>query len=138
VSETRSVESWETRISRRITTNGEVIVTPRVARWLETHAGITPDWRSRLQDTDPEAYEVLLALHLVAEGRSARGPNPIAGQGQRALLVTWLSTADAARELNVARRTVRRWCRTGRIPATKSGRDWQIRRSDLHIHDLTA
>ena len=131
-----ATESWEVRISRRITANGEVIVQPRIACWLETQAGITPEWRSRLQDTDPEAYEVLLALHLVAERLSARGPNPLAGQRPHAQLEAWLSTADAARELNVAGRTVRRWCRTGRLPATKSGRDWLIRRRDLHIQDL--
>ena len=132
-----ATESWEARIGRRITANGEAILQPRIARYLETQAGITPEWRSRLQDTDPEAYEGLMALHLVAKGRSsASGLNPLAGQHDREQSMIWMSTAAAALELNVAERTVRRWCRTGRLPATKSGRDWLIRRSDLHVQDL--
>ena len=51
------------RIQRRITADGSVIVPPRIAAWLERHAGVTGDRRIRLRGNDPDAYEVLAALH---------------------------------------------------------------------------
>ena len=52
------------QVSRHLTPNGSVIVPPRIARWLETKAKVTADWRISLRGTDFEAYEVMLALHL--------------------------------------------------------------------------
>lgn len=38
---------------------------------------------------------------------------------------------DAAAYLGVSPATARRWCESGRLPATKEGRHWKIRRADL-------
>ncbi len=45
-----------------------------------------------------------------------------------------LSTADAARLANRAEKTVRVWCESGELPATKRGRAWAIRRQDLDAY----
>jgi excisionase family DNA binding protein len=42
-----------------------------------------------------------------------------------------LSTIDAAARLGVSESTIRRMCRTGRLPARRVGRDWQIEREGL-------
>ena len=133
-------ESRESRISTHVTANGSVIVPPRIARWLETKAKVTADWRDRLRDTDLEAHEVMVALHWAAlrHSRSGIGTKPIVGQRQRASSEVWLSTSEVARELKVTDRCVRKWIGTGRLPATMSGCRWLINRNDLDVHKLTA
>jgi excisionase family DNA binding protein len=42
-----------------------------------------------------------------------------------------LTPEAAAAELGVTSRTVRNWCRSGRLPAIKAGRQWRIPRSWL-------
>lgn len=44
---------------------------------------------------------------------------------------TYLSVADVAILLRVSTKTVRRWIKAGKLPATKLGRDWRIARTDL-------
>jgi excisionase family DNA binding protein len=42
-----------------------------------------------------------------------------------------ITTTQAAARLGVDAATARRWCETGRLPATKAGRDWLIAERDL-------
>jgi excisionase family DNA binding protein len=43
----------------------------------------------------------------------------------------WLTTAELALELDVNTDTVRRWCRQGRVPATRIGGRYRIDRHAL-------
>ena len=43
----------------------------------------------------------------------------------------YLSVRDVATLLRVCPKTVRRWIKSGTLPATRLGRDWRIARSDL-------
>ena len=120
------------RISNHLTQDGCAVVPPRIAHWLETKAGVTDDWRDRLRDTDPEARQVMAALHwAAAQHRSAFGTNSVVGQRQRASSEVWLSTTEAAREMRVTDRCIRKWIHTKRLPATMSGRRWLVNRNDL-------
>ena len=124
------------RIAARITAHG-VLISFRMARFLDKESGMTPDRRILLRDSDPEAYENFTALHLGAI-RSDRGTNPAAGQPNQSSLDAWMSTIDAAAHFGVTDRCIRKWCRTGQLPATWSGNRWWIDRNALAIHDLTA
>jgi excisionase family DNA binding protein len=125
-------DSCPPRMSSHVTANGSVIVPPRIAHWLETKAGVTADWRDRLSETDQEAHEVMLALHMAAlHHRSGIGTNSVVGQGERAESKMWLSTTEAAREMKVTDRCIRKWISIGRLPATLSGARWLINRNDL-------
>lgn len=90
--------STEPRISKYVTANGSAIVPPRIAHWLETKAKVTPDIRGRLRDTDWEAHEALMALHVAAlrYSRSDIGTKPLVGHSDRAESEVWLSTSEAA------------------------------------------
>ena len=125
--------------ARPTTEDGSVIVPPRIAHWLETRAGVTDDWRDRLRDTDLEAHQVMAALHWAAPlHRSGSGTKTVVRQGEWTQLNMWLSTNQAAHEMNVTDRCIRKGIHTGRLPATMSGARWLINRSDLHIPRLTA
>ncbi len=105
---------------------------PRIAHWLETKAGVTGDWRDRLRDTDLEAHQVMAALHWAAsQHRSGIGTNSLVAQRKRAESEAWLSTTEAAREMNVTDRCIRKWIHTKRLPATMAGARWLISRNDL-------
>jgi excisionase family DNA binding protein len=43
----------------------------------------------------------------------------------------FVAVVDAAKTLGVTTRQVRNLCENGTLPATKVGRDWIIKRSDL-------
>lgn len=117
--------SLEVRISRRLTSDGSVIIPPRIARWLELNAGMTADRRIRLRDNDPEAYVVLAALHLSALS-SEFGTEDAAQQPNQPQLVQWVSSRQAADTLNVTDRCIRKWCNTGRLHAQQIGSRWLI------------
>lgn len=122
----------EVRIAQRITSDGSVIIPPRMARWLEKQAGITADRRIRLRDNDPEAYVVLAALHLAALS-SGNGTNHAAAQGVSASSNVWMSTGEAATALGVTDRCVRKRCKAGQLPAVRSGSRWLINRATLAL-----
>jgi len=42
-----------------------------------------------------------------------------------------LTLGEVARYLRMSRATVQRWCRDRRLPATKIGKEYRIRREDL-------
>lgn len=97
-SEVRTVTAQHdqaTRIQRRITEDGSVIVPPRIAAWLEQHAGVTADLRVRLRGVDSEAYEVLAALHLAAlhPSSSVRGTKVAPSQPDTTKSNMWLTTS---------------------------------------------
>lgn len=126
----RRVNDWAWRIRRHMTPAGAVIVPPRIASWLEERAGLTSDRRARLRDTDPAAYEVLMALHAVAlDHRSGTGTNLAPAQPVRQESETWLTTIEAASLFGVTDRAIRKWCAKGRLPATRHGDRWLINRS---------
>lgn len=123
--------SLESRIGQRITSDGSVIIPPRIAHWLEEKSGMTADRRIRLRDTDPDAYVALAALHISAAHRSDTGTNAAAAQPVTADLSMWMTTSEAAKTLGVTDRCIRKWCKTGRIQAVMSGSRWLIDRNSL-------
>jgi excisionase family DNA binding protein len=136
---TRPAAGSAPQASKHVTADGAVIVPPRIAHWLETKAGITADWRDHLRDTDLVAHQVMAALHWAAtQHRSGIGTNSPVAQRKRAESNVWLSTTEAARELRVTDRCVRKWISAGRLHATMSGARWLINRNDIHALNQTA
>lgn len=124
------------RIQLRITEDGSVIVPPRIAAWLERHAGVTADRRIRLRGVDPEAYEVLAALHLAAldyTSGSDRGTKVVYPERPTAKSDLWLTTKEAAEQAGVTDRCIRKWIAEGRLPATRHGDHWLIDRNALQV-----
>lgn len=127
-------DSWAHRIGRHIRPDGSVMVPPRIAQWLEAKAGLTADRRINLRTTDPDAYEVLAALHLSALcHRSGSGTETAATQADSQESGSWITTVAAAAQLGVTDRCIRKWIAQGRIPATRHGGRWLIR-----AHHVTA
>ncbi len=126
-------------VSKYVTATGWAIVPPRIAHWLEAKAKVTADLRGRLRDTDWDAHQVLTALHVVAlrYARSDIGTKPPVGHSCRAESEVWVSTSEAAAELNVTDRCIRNWIYAKRLPATKPGGRWLINRNDIDVHKLT-
>jgi excisionase family DNA binding protein len=123
-----------TRIQLRITEDGSVIVPPRIAAWLEQHAGVTGDLRVRLRGMDPEAYEVLAALHLAALHHSSSAAGTKVDRSQRFTTRSrvLLTTSEAAQQANVTDRCIRKWIAEGRLLGTKHGGRWLIERNALY------
>ena len=44
---------------------------------------------------------------------------------------TWLTTGEAAKELEVTRQTVSDWIKAGRLPAKRVGSRYRVERRDL-------
>ncbi|MGB3772868.1 MAG: helix-turn-helix domain-containing protein [Rhodococcus sp. (in: high G+C Gram-positive bacteria)] len=129
-----SVASLEAQIAQCLTSDGSVIVPPRIARWLDSQSGMTADRRIRLRTTDREAYVVLTALYLAAIG-SANGTKDAASQRYRQGYNQWVSTKEAAAMLNVTDRCIRKWCATGRIRAEQIGARWLVDPNSIDIAD---
>lgn len=127
------VSSIQVRIAQRITADGSVIVSPRVARWLEKQAAMTADRRRRLYFADPEAYEVLSALHFAA--RSERGTGSVTGQQNTQESKPWMDSKEAANALGVTDRAVRMWCKNGRLHAVLSGGRWLVNPNSVALHN---
>lgn len=135
----KTAPSWDQLIGRHLTPDGSVIVPPRIAKWLEDKAGMTADRRIMLRDTDPEAYEVLMALHLAAiTPRSDCGTKDAEHQPNQPESVQWLTTNEAATETGVTDRCIRKRINDGRLLATRRGGQWLINRNDLRAHQLAA
>jgi excisionase family DNA binding protein len=117
-----------------MTSQGAVVVPPRLAAWLERTAGVSNDRRILIRDSDPLAYEVLAALHIAAAYyRSGAGTEQAAGSGNSRELRTWLTTADAASRFGVTDRAIRKWIATGRLPAIKCGGQWLLNSNHIQI-----
>jgi len=142
---------WAGRIGRHITAEGSVVVPPRIAEWIESQIGLVSERRIKMADADPLAYAVLSALRLVAlqqrdegvRGRghpwwTANGTKVAVIQQHRQELDVWLTAVEAAAAMGVTDSAIRKWIRTGRLPAIKRGGRWLINRSHLNIRALTA
>lgn len=123
--------SLEARSVRWMTSDGSVVVPPRIAKWLDKQTGMTADRRARLFFADPEAFEVLYALHRAA--RSERGTETVAGQRNTKQSETWLSTNEAAKALHVTDRCVRKWCKAGRLDAVLAGSRWLVNPNSIAL-----
>lgn len=127
------------RIGRRITPDGSVIVPPRIAAWLNGKSGLTPERRIMLRGTDPEAYEVLAALHLASLGyRSGSGTKSREAHHNSPESETWLTTTEAARHVGVTDRCIRKWIADGRLPAKRHGNRHRVSLHHLNIRLLAA
>jgi excisionase family DNA binding protein len=106
-----------------------VIVPGRVAEILERRAHLN-EFRVSIRGTDPELDAVLIAIRVAAlqwrasATGSADAPPAEAGS-------TWLTTAEAAGIARITDRAIRQAIADGRLPATRSGRNWRIARVDL-------
>jgi excisionase family DNA binding protein len=130
---------WAARIARHITEDGSVLIPPRIANWLERQAGVTADRRIMLRDTDPQAYEVLAAVHIAAlNHRSGNGTKPVGVPSNPKESEVWLTTSEAADHAGVTDRAVGNWCNAGTLPARKHGGRWLINRNDITIYAHTA
>jgi excisionase family DNA binding protein len=100
---------------------------------------MSSDRRILLRDSDPLAYEVLMALHLAAlRHRSGAGTGSTMGPGNSRDLETWLTTREAARRLGVSDRAIRKWIASGRLAATKRGGRWLLDRNHVQITQVLA
>lgn len=138
---------WAERIGRHMLPEGSVLVPPRIAKALDEQLGILSERRIMLRASDPEAYEVLSALHLSALGykQNVFRPKPqsqvmsdIGQKGADEHVVQqqsnyWLTTLDAAELTGVHDRTIRRWIAAQRLPARRHGGRWLVHRQYLNI-----
>lgn len=129
--------SMEWRIAQHITSDGAVIIPPRIAHWLDKQSGMTADRRINLRRSDPEAYIALAALHLAAE-RSESGTELTAEQDKTQQSDTWMSTSEAAKALGVTDRCVRKRCATGQLDAVMSGGRWLVNRHTAFMKNTAA
>lgn len=142
---------WAERIGRYIDSQGSVVVPPRIAEWIERQIGLVSERRIKMADADPQAYAVLSALRLVAlqqrdEGVhdhghprwTANGTKVAVVQQSRQELDVWLTAVEAAAAMGVTDSAIRKWIRSGRLPAIKRGGRWLINRSHLNIRALAA
>ncbi len=110
------------------------IVPGRVAAWLASQAGLDR-LRIEVRGTDAEVDAVLNALAVAAGAwrTSAIGSwaSPVAEVGPQSV---WMTTADAASELDVTPRAVTLAITEGRLPAEKVGGRWRIPREAVAHH----
>jgi excisionase family DNA binding protein len=45
--------------------------------------------------------------------------------------MVYLTVADVAKQLQISEDTVRRWIKTGKLPALKIGKEWRVAPDDL-------
>jgi excisionase family DNA binding protein len=122
-----------------MTGDGSVIVPPRIAEWLEQKAGMTADRRIAIRYADPLAWEVLAALHVASiKHRSGIGTKAAAGPAEPQQSDGWMTTAEAATEMGVTDRAIRKWIETKRLPAKRHGGRWLINRNDIRIRAFVA
>jgi excisionase family DNA binding protein len=134
-----SAEGANESASRYITPDGWAIVPPQIAHWLEKRAEVNAGTRARLRETNWDAYLVLTSLHAVAlqYRRSDPGTNTAVGDHERSDSEVWMSTSEAAAELGVTDRCIRKWIHNKRLQAIKPGCRWLINRNDVDIFKLS-
>lgn len=133
------VTDWAVRIGRHLTPEGSVVVPGRIALWLEAKAGLSSDKRIIMRDSDPFAYEVLMALHFAAlHHGSEDGTESAMRSDDPRDLETWLTTAEAARRLGVTDRAIRKWIAIGRLRATKRGGRWLLNLHHIQLAQVLA
>ena len=107
-----------------------VIVSGRVAAWLNRHAGLN-QYRIDHRGEDGDVDSTLNALRLAELGwrEAATGTKEAAPpEPQR----QWMSTSHAASQMRVGERAIRKAIYEGRLKATKNDQGhWRIRHEDL-------
>jgi len=106
-----------------------VIVSGRVAAWLNRHAGLN-EYRIDHRGEDPDVDSTLNALRIaelkwreaVTGTKEAAPPEP-----QR----EWMSTTQAATQTRIGERAIRKAIDAGRLKAISVNGRWRIRREDL-------
>ena len=48
--------------------------------------------------------------------------------------VRWMKVEEVAEFFELTPATIREWCRTGKLPAVRPGRDWKILRTDVEAY----
>lgn len=139
---------WDAKVANYQLPDGSVVIPPRIARDLDTKAGMAYELRIALRATDPEGYAVLEALHLAGLRwkNRAKKPSRLSGSGQPIApgrnhiekSATWMTTSDVAALVGVDDRTVRRWARKKRIPAARPGRQWLIHTRHIPVAQALA
>jgi excisionase family DNA binding protein len=112
--------------------DGSVVVVPaRVAAWLDQRARLS-ELRIQVRGADPEVDAVLVALRVAAVSwrNSATGTDP-RNQAAAEPPSAWLSTTQAADELDMTDRGVRTAIASGRLNADRDGDRWRISREDF-------
>jgi excisionase family DNA binding protein len=106
-----------------------VVVPARVCALVEARCDLS-GLRVRVRGVDPEASNVLIALHIAAlTFRTSATGSPVAAT--REAPAEWLSTAQAAAVASVTPRAVRLAAREGRLQAVKVGKAWRVSRESL-------
>ena len=95
-----------------------------------------------LRDSDPEAYAVLMALHISALNRGVTPvPRKVSPSGQptdetrRRLTESdeqWVTTVEAAEMIGVHARSIRRWIEKQQLPARRHGGRWFVNKQHLN------
>lgn len=119
---------------------GPVVVLPGwFVDWLERNSNIG-QVRVHARGTDPAVDELLLATrHAAMQWRTTSEPASDTGSKPApvsevapSLTREWLTVAQAAGLIGITDRAVRLAITERRLPATRSGRAWQIERSDVN------
>lgn len=126
-------EPQSNRVGRYLlgTDGPSVIITPRIAAWLDTKAKLNA-MRIKVRGLDPDLDAALIALRIAAVSwrTSATGiehaPEPEERPG-----LEWLGTTEAAGHLGMTDRGIRTAIAEQRLPATQVAGRWRINREDL-------
>ena len=114
------------------TAGPEARLPARVCRVLEAELGRELALlRTRARGVDPEVAYALMALRQAALGFVPPEETERAESEGTAAPSEWLSTTQAAESLGLGRRAITYAVARRLIPATRVGRAWRIRRSDL-------
>lgn len=109
-----------------------VLVPARIAALLEAKANLSA-LRVRTRGVDPEATDVLEALHVAAMSwrGSACGTEVAAEAEPAALSESWVTTGEAADLVGISSRAIRKAIAEQRLPATEDGGRHRISREDV-------
>lgn len=109
----------------------EVRISGRVAAFLERHANLA-QFRRDIRGRDRELDAALTALGFAAaEWRSTATGTRRAGPPEPETPSKWLSTTQAATQLHITDRAVRKAIDEERLAATKTDGRWRINAEDL-------
>lgn len=108
-----------------------VVLDARTCAWLERYAGLTA-LRVRVRGTDPAISRQLEEIRVAAmTWRSSAIGTAGDVQPELAPRSEWLSTGQAAKELDMTDRAIRKAIAENRLTATEVGGRYRISREDL-------
>jgi excisionase family DNA binding protein len=120
---------------------GSVYITnsPAVARWLDASVSL---WLKRYTEdgypsgpVPPWVFAEKAALQSLGYGRSETVGNGDVSQKGQPAMVSVMETAD---RLGVTRQAVTKWCRNGKLTATRDGRAWLVDAHSVQEMEQTA